>query len=56
MQRKHIFGLQIKNNLLENHADTEEWFSSCHYFFFVVATSKVITGDFSSATDYSTGP
>jgi len=34
----------------------EKWFSSFHYFFFGVATSKAITSDFSSATDSSTGP
>ena len=51
LPRKHIFGVQIENNMLENHADQREMVLLFSFFFYVVATSKGITSDFSSATD-----
>ena len=54
MPCKHIFGSQIQNNTLKNHADQSSPLSTT--FFYIVATSKAITSDFSLVTDYSTNP
>ena len=54
MPFKHIFGVQIENNMLENHTDQREMVLLFSLLFYVVATSKAITSDFSSALDYST--
>ena len=54
MPFKHIFGAQIENNMLENHADQREIVLLFSLLFYVVATSKAITSDFSLALDYST--
>ena len=54
MPFKHIFGAQIENNMLENHADQREMVLLFSLLFYVVATSKAITSDFSSVLDYST--
>ena len=57
MPFKHIFGAQIENNMLENHSDQRAMvllFSL--FFFYVAATSKAITSDFSSAPDCSISP
>ena len=56
MPFKHIFGAQIENNMLKNHADQREMVLLFSLFFYIVATSKVITSDFFSAPDYSTSP
>ena len=46
MPCKHIFGSQIENNMLENHADQREMFLLFSLLFYAVATSKAIKSDF----------
>ena len=53
MPCKDIFGSQIENNMLENHADQREMFLLFSLLFYAVATSKAIKSDFSSELDYS---